>query len=60
MYLLAHYGSYRMVVLFDSLTQNAIIIINVPLSIGGSKRKQGYKPDVSLKRGIQMNCTLGK
>ena len=24
------------------------------------REKQGYKSDVSLKRGIQINCTLGK
>ena len=33
--------------------------VNVPLCVGGSKGKQGYKCDVSLKGGIQIMCTLG-
>ena len=36
----------------------ATVALYVPLCVGGSRGKAGYKSDVSLKGGIQIVCTL--
>ena len=44
--------------LYPCMTYMLALCMYVPLCVGRSKGKQGYKCYVSLKGGIQIICTL--